>query len=524
MASSLAARILAAAPKSKAALLNQTSVGDKVTIAKFAIPMVNLMMSGSINGGMTCGIQQIVGDSRTFKCVDKDTPLTIYVTDEIEEKYFPDINQPINGEYGGQPITPLTITYGELIAAFNPAYELDKEFAIPEGVFVENGTAALIPVQHAIVKSPLSMIEIEFATGYKMIVSEEHVFRQYGVEVLAKDADWVDTSFGNLNIVSKKPAGMREAYDIQVPAPHWYVNDSNCIYSHNTNFSIFCISQYMKQHPDSVCVFLDSEFSAKPVFKQYGIDESRIVYIPFENLEEMKIYLAQMIKEAERGDNIFFFIDSISQVASLKEVTDATKGDVKVDMTRAKEMNSVFRMITPMLNIRNLPLFCINSFYDDTDSQYADPIIKGGKQSFLSSDTVWFVTRAQDKTDEGLKGWYFNYKALKSRFVKEKAVFKIHVTYDGGIDWASGLLELAVESKLVKQSGAWYELDASLKTEGFDKKFQRKDIDKKETGFLDLVLADPRFDAYCRAKYMLKDEEKMLLDQQLLEAEAQELN
>ena len=67
MASSLAARMLAAAPKSKAALLNQTSVCDKVTIAKFAIPMVNLMMSGSINGGMTCGIQQIVGDSRTFK-------------------------------------------------------------------------------------------------------------------------------------------------------------------------------------------------------------------------------------------------------------------------------------------------------------------------------------------------------------------------------------------------------------------------------------------------------------------------
>lgn len=90
MASSLAARMLAAAPKSKAALLNQTSVGDKVTIAKFAIPMVNLMMSGSINGGMTCGIQQIVGDSRTFKCVDKDTPLTIYVTDEIKEKYFSD--------------------------------------------------------------------------------------------------------------------------------------------------------------------------------------------------------------------------------------------------------------------------------------------------------------------------------------------------------------------------------------------------------------------------------------------------
>lgn len=358
--SSLASRLIKAAPKSKACIVNQTDIGEKTTIAKYPIPLMNLMFSGSFNGGLCFGVHQLVGDSRTFK-------------------------------------------------------------------------------------------------------SNQAVMMGKGYLDTNKDYDPSD--------LSKQP----------------------------------------------VMVVFDSEFSIKPILDQFGINPEQVVYIPFENLEELKETLTQLIQEVKRGEKVFFLIDSISQVASIKEVADALKGDVKVDMTRAKEMNSLFRIITPMLAIRDLPLVAINSFYEDNANQYADPIIKGGKQNFLSSDIIWFVSRAQDKDDEGLKGWFFNYKALKHRFVKEKSVFKLHVTFDGGIDWASGLLELGVESKMVKQSGAWYELVDELKTPELSKKFQKKQImSKGETGFLEALLSSPQFNQFCEDKYRLENGE-MVADN--LEAE-----
>lgn len=355
--SSLASRILAMSPKSRATMINQTNIGEKNIICNMPVPILNLLMSGFFGGGLTCGITQLVGDSRTYK----------------------------------------------------------------------------------------------------------------------------------------------------------------------TNMCLTIIAAYMRINPKAVLVFLDSEFSAKPMMPKYGIDPERVVYIPFESLDEMKIVLSQMIGGVTREEDVIFFIDSISQVSSLKEVTDATKGDVKVDMTRAKEMNSVFRIITPMLNIRNKPLFCINSFYDDTTNEYADPIIKGGKQSFLSSDAVWFVTRAQDKDDttKEIKGWFFNYKALKSRFVKEKSVFKLHVTYDGGIDWTSGLLDLGRESGLIKGAG-WYELVDRLKTPTTSKKYQAKQLmDPANREFYDILLADPEFNKFCEEKYMLLPEERAAMEAVEAEAEAE---
>lgn len=274
-----------------------------------------------------------------------------------------------------------------------------------------------------------------------------------------------------------------------------------------TNMCLFIIACFMRVNPEAVLVFFDSEFSAKPMMASFGIDEERVVYVPFEDLEEMKVLFTQIIKPLDPGTPVICFIDSISQVASNKEISDAEKGEVKVDMTRAKEMNSFFRIITPMVNIRDIPVFVINSFYESMDNKFADPTIKGGKQSVLSSDAVWFVSRAmdQDKDKESgkkeLKGWFFTYKALKSRFVKEKSKFEVHVTYDGGIDFSSGILELAIEGGFIKQSGSWYEFDDRLKGDDFQKKFMRSQMTKEH---FNRVLEDPEFDVFTREKYMVQ--------------------
>ncbi|MDO1821729.1 recombinase RecA, partial [Escherichia coli] len=69
---------------------------------------------------------------------------------------------------------------------------------------------------------------------------------------------------------------------------------------------------------------------------------------------------------------------------------------------------------------------------------------------------VFIIGRRQQKEGTEITGYDFILNAEKSRTVKEKSKFKISVTFSGGIDPYSGLLELAVElGWVVKPSNGW---------------------------------------------------------------------
>lgn len=275
-----------------------------------------------------------------------------------------------------------------------------------------------------------------------------------------------------------------------------------------TNTCVEVAASFLESDPESIVIFFDCEFGGMKAFQNRCPDcLDRVIHVPFEDLEDLKFQLVKMLEDVKRGEKVMFFIDSISQVASKKEVQNALVSNEAADLTRAREMNSFFRIITPKLNLRNIPLFAINSFYEDTTSMYAEPIIKGGKQNFLSSDAIWFVTRSQDKDDttKELLGWNFNYSMMKSRFCKEKAKMSIHVTYKEGIDPLSGLVELAKESGyLLMPSSGFYQFNSALIPGASDRKYRLKEI-MSEPALFDPILNNPGFRDYVKKKYSLSE-------------------
>ena len=218
---------------------------------------------------------------------------------------------------------------------------------------------------------------------------------------------------------------------------------------------LVAMAAYLNTYPDAVAVFFDSEFGAsKKYFTNCGIDMSRVLHIPVVSVEDFKVKVSNILDSIEADQKVFMFLDSVSQLASDKEIADAMDGDIKVDMTRAKAINSVFRIITPKLSLGKIPFFFINSYYDDISNKYAEKNIKGGKQAFLSSDTLLLVTRSQEKArvdgKEEFVGWNFNYTILKSRWVHEKSKFTITVTFNEGIDKWSGLMDIARDGGFVE--------------------------------------------------------------------------
>lgn len=252
----------------------------------------------------------------------------------------------------------------------------------------------------------------------------------------------------------------------------------------------------------SVCLYFDSEFSPIEYYVKQGVKTDQMMHIPVTTVEEMRNTFADIMVnyDAETSDeHVIVLIDSIGGLASDKETQDSIDGKNTADMTRAKALNSFFRIATPHLNMKDIPMVLINSHYE-TMEMYSKKIVAGGKKSYLSSDDVWFISRAQDKDGKDLKGYYFTITADKSRTVKEGSKFTINVTHANGINRYSGLFELAVEAGLVIQSGAWYQA-VDENGEVNDKKQRRNQIESDD--FYEALIKNDKFIDFVRDKYLL---------------------
>lgn len=261
-----------------------------------------------------------------------------------------------------------------------------------------------------------------------------------------------------------------------------------------TGIALLFLRSFLQHHKDGAVLFYDSEFGSPPAyFDTFGIDKKRVFHTPITNVEELKHDIMIQLAEAKRGDPLLIFIDSIGQLASLKEVEDAIEGKSVADMTRAKAIKSLFRMITPHLRIKDIPLVVINHTYKEI-GMFPKDIVGGGTGSYFAADTIWIVGRRQEKTKDELSGYEFVLNTEKSRQVKEKSKFPVSVKFDFGIERYSGLLENALEAGFVaKPNDGWY-LKKGAKT-------KVREADTKTAEFWDDILASEEFNDFIRKKY-----------------------
>tara|TARA_R110002050_G_scaffold32017_2_gene82435 strand:+ start:811 stop:1872 length:1062 start_codon:yes stop_codon:yes gene_type:complete len=224
-----------------------------------------------------------------------------------------------------------------------------------------------------------------------------------------------------------------------------------------TSFALLMAGAYMKKHKDAVLMFYDSEFgSPQSYFESFGIDTSRVLHTPVTNIEELKFDLVHQLTEIDRKDKVMVVIDSIGNIASKKEIDDAENMKSVADMTRAKALKGLFRMITPFLTLKDIPLLAVNHTYQ-TQEMFSRAVVSGGTGVMYSANDVWIIGRRQEKTGTEISGYHFIINIEKSRFVKEKSKIPISVSWDGGIEKWSGLLDLALETGyVVKPKNGWY--------------------------------------------------------------------
>ena len=269
-----------------------------------------------------------------------------------------------------------------------------------------------------------------------------------------------------------------------------------------TAFSLLMAKSYMDKYPDAALLFYDSEFGTpQSYFDSFGIDTSRVMHTPITDIEQIKFDVMQQMNELKRGDKVIIVVDSIGNLASKKEVEDALDGKSVGDMTRAKQLKSFFRMVTPHLTLKDIPMIVVNHIYME-QGMFPKAIVSGGTGIYYSAQNIYIVGRQQDKDGTDLVGYNFIINVEKSRYVREKAKIPVTVSFDGGISTWSGLLDMAIESgHVVKPSNGWYSRVNTVTGEVEEKKFRIKDTDTKE--FWLPVLGDPTFQDWIKQNYQI---------------------
>ena len=267
-----------------------------------------------------------------------------------------------------------------------------------------------------------------------------------------------------------------------------------------TAFSLLMAKSFMDKYEDAALLFYDSEFGTpQAYFNSFGIDSNRVLHTPLTDIEQLKSDIMKQLSQVERNDHLIIVVDSIGNLASKKEVDDALDGKSVADMTRAKGVKSLFRMVTPHLSLKNIPMIVVNHTYKEI-GMFPKDIVGGGTGSYYSADNIFIIGRQQEKEGTEIVGYNFIINVEKSRYVKEKSKIPVSVSFDGGISKWSGLLDIAIESgHVVKPSNGWYSKVNVETGEIEDKKYRIKDTETKD--FWETIVNLDSFKNFVEQKY-----------------------
>ena len=301
---------------------------------------------------------------------------------------------------------------------------------------------------------------------------------------LAKDQIPTSVPMVNVALSGKLDGGLTSGLTVLAgPSKHF-----------KTAFSLLMAKAYLDKYEDGVVLFYDSEFGTpQNYFTSFGIPTDRVLHTPITDVEQLKFDLINQLEAIQRGEHVIIIIDSVGNLASKKELEDALNEKSVADMSRAKALKGLFRMATPYLTMKDVPMVAVNHTYKEI-GMFPKDIVGGGTGIYYSADNIWIIGRQQDKVGTEIQGYHFIINVEKSRYVREKSKIPVSVSYDGGIMKWSGLLDIALlTGHVIKPSNGWYQKVDVSTGEVIEGKFREKETQTK--GFWEDIIGNETFKA-----------------------------
>jgi len=224
------------------------------------------------------------------------------------------------------------------------------------------------------------------------------------------------------------------------------------------------VKNFLDINPNSVVIYFESEGAlTKQIIADRGIDITRMAIIPVDTVQNFRTQILKVLEKYEQQDKnsrqkLLICLDSLGQLASEKEVFDASSGKDITDMSRAKIIKGLFRILTLKLAKVDVPLIITNHTYKEIGSMYPQEIMSSGMGLAYAASTIVFLSRRKERDGDEIVGNILHCKNFKNRLAKENKVVDVLLTYDKGLNRYYGLVDLALQAGLFQKNTTRIEL------------------------------------------------------------------
>ena len=204
-------------------------------------------------------------------------------------------------------------------------------------------------------------------------------------------------------------------------------------------------------------IYCDSEAAVDEIqFKKFGMDPDKVRYQPINTPLEFKYFIANLLKEikdakesGKKIPKIMIVLDSLGNLATTKERSDALAKSEKKDMTKQQELRSLFRIITMDLAEAKIPFIMTAHTYAGIGGFIPEDVMSGGGGPLYNASVITFLYKSQlkeekpkDERDVDMKqsGIVVRSKPKKNRFARPIQI-RFHISFYKGMNPYVGLEE-----------------------------------------------------------------------------------
>ena len=248
------------------------------------------------------------------------------------------------------------------------------------------------------------------------------------------------------------------------------------------------VKSFLQDNPSGVVFVHETEGAwDTETLARFNIPLDRVIQNPIETVERFKIQACQLVdaylaktKEEKEAEPWLWVLDSLSEMPTLKEATDAAEGSTKQDMTRAKVIRSVFRVLDLKLALAKIPFIMTSHVYVPVGDMFPQPKVGGGLGVRYCNDCIIMLGKSKinDKDEDGNKtqtGINVKAKIFKSRKTKAGAIVNFVINFNKGLDKYSGLTDFCIDTGLIqcptKGYYAWHGTEDKLRLSAIENNF-----------------------------------------------------